>query len=85
MAITKSISKVFIPNFYVFLQIKEKKHIEWDFVLTPRSCQGMGLGRRGCPKSQNFIFSNMVMWHIKLTVIMSRIECKFNFHPRVKL
>ena len=31
ISITKSISKVFIPNFFVFLQIKDMKHIEWDF------------------------------------------------------
>ena len=29
--------------------------------------------------------SNMVMWHIKLTRMTSRTECKLNFHPRVKL
>ena len=23
--------KVFIPNFFVFLQIKDMKHIEWGF------------------------------------------------------
>ena len=28
----------FIPNFFVFLQIKNMKHIECDFVLMPRSC-----------------------------------------------
>ena len=44
ISITKSISKVFIPNFFVFLQIKDMKHIEWNFVLMPRSCPAVGLG-----------------------------------------
>ena len=37
----------------------------------------------GCP---GVIFSpNMVMWHIKLTGMMIRTECKLNFQPNVKL
>ena len=29
-----------------------------------------------CPEGQKFTFKNMVMWHIKLTGMMSRTECK---------
>ena len=35
---------------------------------------GVGLGAPGYPGGQKIIFSNMVMWHIKL---VSRTECKF--------
>ena len=41
---------------------------------------GMGLG---CPGGQKY--SNMVMWHIKLTGMSSRTECKQNFHSSVEL
>ena len=34
-------------------------------------------GTWGCPEGQKFTFKNMVMWHIKLTGMMSRTECKY--------
>ena len=44
-----SISKIFIPNFVcVFSQIKDRKHIEQNFILLPRSCPWVGfLGAGG--------------------------------------
>ena len=35
---------------------------------------GVGLGAPGYPGVKKIFFSNMVMWHIKLTGIMSRTE-----------
>ena len=43
------------------------------------------MGHKGCPRGQNFIFSNMVMWHIQSTGMTSITECKSKFNPRVKL
>ena len=31
ISITKSISKICVPNFVVFSQLKDTKHIRWDF------------------------------------------------------
>ena len=63
--------------------MKDTKHIRRDFHSVPWVMpQGWDLGR---PGGQNFFFSNIVMWHIKSTGMMSRTECKLNFHPRVKL
>ena len=56
------------------------------FILSPGSCpRGGTLGRWGCPGDQKKIISNMAMWYIKLTKMTSKTECKYNFHPRVKL
>ena len=41
---------------------------------TPFLTLGVRLGAPGFPGGQNIIFSNMVMWHIRLTGIMSRTE-----------
>ena len=54
--ITKSISKIFIPNFFVFLHIRYE-YIERDFcsdaLVMP---QGWDLGVRGVPWGQKFLF-----------------------------
>ena len=68
MSITKSISKIFIPN----LQMQDTKHISRDF----RSVAWV------MPKGSDFAAlrvsrgsKNMVMWHIKSTGMKSRTEC----------
>ena len=43
--------------------------------------RGWDLGLLG---GQNFIFPNMVMWHIKLKGIVSRTGYKLNVHTMVK-
>ena len=57
ISITKSISKIFIPNFVWFSQMKDTKHIRQDFHsvawVMPR---GGTLGCWGCPGGQKFIF-----------------------------
>ena len=70
----------------VFSQMKDTKHIRRDFYSVAWVMpQGWDLGALGCPGGQKFFFSNMVMWHIKLTGMTSRTECKHHFHHRVKL
>ena len=49
------------------------KHIKQTFALTPGHDPGVVLGVQGV---KNLFFSNMVMWHIKLTEMKSRKECK---------
>ena len=78
ISIAKSISKIFIPNFVcVLTNERYKTYQTFFFILWPGSCpRGGTLGRWGCTGGQNFFFSNMVMWHIKSTRMMSRTECK---------
>ena len=83
--------KVNFKDFYtktvcVFSQMKDTKHIRRDFYSVAWVMpQGWDLGALGCPGGQKIFFSNMVMWHIKLTGMTSRTECKQHFHHRVKL
>ena len=82
ISITKSISKIFIPNFVCVLTNERYKTYQTD-ILSPGSCpRGGTWGAQGVKK---FFFSNIVMWHIKSTGMTSRTKCKLNFHPRVKL
>ena len=69
----------------VFSQIKDTKHIKRDLHhvawVMPQGLDFGALGARGGGQKN----SNMVMWHIKSTGMTSRTECKYSFHPRVKL
>ena len=66
--------------------MRDTKHIRWDFHSVPCVAPGVGLwGAGGAQGVKKKIFSNMVMWYIKLTGITSRTECKQKFYPRVKL
>ena len=73
ISITKSILKIFIPNFVCVLTNERYKTYQTGFfILLPGSCpRGGTLGR---PGGQIF-FSNIVMWHIESTGITSRTEC----------
>ena len=75
ISITKSISKIFIPNFVCFLTNERHKIYQTGFLFC---CQGHAQGVDflvlGMPRWS--LFSNMVMWHIKLTRMTSRTECK---------
>ena len=58
---TKSISKIFIPNFVCVLKMKDTKHIRWDFYTVSLVMpQGWDFGALG---------------HIKSTGMTSRTEC----------
>ena len=74
--ITKSISKIFIPNFVCVLTNEDTKHIRQDLHSVPWVMpQGWDFGALGVPRGSIF-FSNMVMWHIKSTGMISRTEYK---------
>ena len=61
----------------VFSQMKDTEHIRQDFhSVTWVMLQGWDLGALGVPRGSKFIFSNIVMWHIKSTGMTSRTECK---------
>ena len=77
ISITKSISKIFISNF-VFSQMEYTKYIGQDFYsvywVMPQGWDFVGPG--GAQGFKNLFFSNMVMWHIKLTGMTSLTEYK---------
>ena len=78
--------KVFIPNFVFVLTNERYKTYQTGFNSVAWVMpQGWDLGALGVPRGSKKDFSNMVMWHIKSTRMTSRTECKYNFHPRVKL
>ena len=63
----------------MFLQVKDIKPIETDFCTdTLVMPKGWGMGKQGEPR-----WSRIVMWHIKLTGMVSKTECKWTFHPLV--
>ena len=78
ISITKSISKIFIPNLVCVLKNERYKTYQTGFSFC-RVGHAPGVGLRGTGGAQgvkkNF-FSNMVMWHIKSTGMTSRTECK---------
>ena len=77
ISITKSISKIFIPNFVCVLTNERYKTYQTGFLFC---CLGHApwVGLRGTWGAQgiNNFFSNMVMWHIKSTGMTSRTKCK---------
>ena len=76
ISITKSIIKIFTPNFVCVLTNERYKAYQTGFSsCSLDNARGGTLGRWGCPGGQNII-SNMVMWHIKSTRMTSRTECK---------
>ena len=83
ISITKSISKIFIPNFVCVLTNERYKTYQTGIILYHLGhAPGVRLWGTGGQKKG---FSNMVMWHIKLTGMTSKTEFKLNFHPWVKL
>ena len=65
ISFTRSISKIFIPNFVCVLPNNIFKTCQTEF--SSVACvmpQGCYLGALGCPCGQFIFFSNMVMWHI---------------------
>ena len=85
ISITKSISKIFIPNFVCVLTNERYKTYQTGFSFCPLGhATGVGLwsagGARGSEKK-----TSMVMWYIKSTGMTSRTVCKKKIHPRVKL
>ena len=76
ISITKSISKIFIPNFVCILTNKRYKTYQTGFALC-RLCHAPGVGLLGVGVAQGGQKnSNIVMWHIKSTGMTSRTEFK---------
>ena len=77
ISITKSISKIFIPNFVCVLTNERYKTYQMGFSLCSLGhASGVGLWGTGGAQVVKFFFSNMVMWHIKSTRMTSKTECK---------
>ena len=78
ISITKSIAKIFIPNFVCDLTNERYKIYQTGFLFCPLGhAPGVGLwGAGGAPGVKIFFFSNTVMWYIKSTGMTSRTECK---------
>ena len=78
ISITKSISKIFIPNIVCVLTNERYKIYQTGFSFCPLGhAPGVGLMGAGVPRgSKKKIFSNIIMWHIKSTGMTSRTECK---------
>ena len=78
ISITKSISKIFIPNFLCYLTNERYKTYQTGFSFC-RLGHAQGVGLRGAGGTQgvkNDFFPNMVMWHIKSKGMTSRTESK---------
>ena len=78
ISITKSISKIFIPNFVCVLTNERYKTYQTGFSFCHLGhAPGVGLkGPGGVQGVKKYFISNMVMWHIKSTEMTSRTECK---------
>ena len=69
---TKSISKIFIPNFVCVLTNERYNTYQTEFSFCPLGhAPGVGLWGAAGAQGVNF-FSNMVMWYIKSTGMTSR-------------
>ena len=85
ISITRSISKIFIPNCVCVLTNERYKTYQTGFLFRSLGhALEVGLWALVVPRGVNF-FSNMVMWYIKSTGISSITECKQHLYPRVKL
>ena len=74
ISVTMSISKIFIPNFVCVLTNERYKTHQTGFSFCHLGhAPGIGLWGAGVPRGS--CFSNMVMWHIKLTGMTSKTEC----------
>ena len=74
---TKSVSKIFIPNFLCVLTIERYKTYQTGFSFcTLGHAPGVGLWAAWDVQGVKKKISNMVMWYIKSTWMMSRTECK---------
>ena len=85
ISITKSIPKVFKPNFVCLLTNERYKTYQTGFSFGPLGHACPRVWDLGVLGGQKFNFLNMVMWHIKLKGMSSRPGYTGNFYPRIKL
>ena len=77
ISITKSISKIFIPNFVCVPTNEKYITYQTGFSFCPLGyAPGVALWGAGGDQGGQFFFSNMVMWYIKSTGMTSRTKCK---------
>ena len=74
ISITKSFSKIFIPNFVCVLTNEIYKIYQTGFIFCCLGhAPGVGLwGAWGAQGVKNYFFPNIVMWHIKLMGMTTR-------------
>ena len=76
ISITKSISKIFIPNFVFVITNERYKTYQTEFLFCPLG-HAPGVGLWGAGDGQGVKKnSNMVVWYIKSMGMTSRTECK---------
>ena len=78
ISITKSISKICVPNFVCVLTNERYKAYQMRFSfcrLGHAPVAGLW-GAGGAQGVKNYFILNMVNWHIKSTGMTSRTECK---------
>ena len=75
ISITKSISKIFIPNFVCVLTNDRYKTYQTGFLFC-RQGHAPGVGLLGAGGAQGDKKSNMVIWHVKSTRMTSKTEYK---------
>ena len=88
ISITKSISKIFIPNVVCFLTKKIQTISDGIFYSVPWVMpQERGFRALGCQGGQKFSFfkHGHVAYQIDGDEEQNRMKVQFNFHPRVKL
>ena len=83
ISITKSITKICVPNFLCVLTNERYKAYQME-VSFCRLVHAPGVGLWGAQGVKYHFISNMVNWHIKSTGMTGRTECKLNFHSMVK-
>ena len=77
ISLTKSISKILLPNFLCVLTNERYKKYQTGISFCRLGhAPGVGLWGTEGAKGVIFFFSNMVMWNIKSTEMTSRTECK---------
>ena len=75
ISITKSNSKIFIPNFVCVLTNERYKTYQTGFLFCHLGhAPGMGLGGPGGAQRVKTNFSNIVMWHTVNLVLVRTLE-----------
>ena len=76
-----SIPKIFIPNFVCVVQMKDTKHIRWDFhFVTLVMPQGWDFGALGVPRGvkKNFFKHGHLAYQIDRDDEQNKMQVKFS-------
>ena len=82
ISITKSISKICVPNFVCVLINERYKAYQrgYSFCRLGHVQEVRLWGAAGAQGVKYYFISNMVNWHINSKGMTSRTECKYNFY-----